>query len=140
MKHGSHENLGYLLTRASFVWNQHLMKLLRAKGFLDQKPSFGAVFIPIFDKDGLSVTEIAKLSKITKQTTSIYIRELEGLGYIRKEQDKKDTRSLKVYLTTKGKKLKLAAHASVKQANDEFRKHLDATEFKQLHSYLRKCI
>ena len=140
MKHSSHENLGYLLTRASWTWNQRLIELFRSKGFHDQKPSFGAIFIPLFDNDGLSVKEIAKLSKFTKQTASIYIRELEGLGYVKKKQDKVDKRSVLIFLTPKGKKLRLIANTCVAQVNAEFRKNLDPTEFRQLLVFLRKCI
>ena len=116
------------------------MEMFRSKGFPDQKPSFGAVFIPLFDNDGLSVKEIAKLSKLTKQTASIYIRELEGLGYVKKKQDKADKRSVLVFLTPMGKKLKLIANICVNQVNAEFRKNLDPTEFRQLLVFLRKCI
>jgi len=116
------------------------MELFRSKGFHDQKPSFGAIFIPLFDNDGLSVKEIAKLSKFTKQTASIYIRELEGLGYVKKKQDKVDKRSVLIFLTPKGKKLRLIANTCVAQVNAEFRKNLDPTEFRQLLVFLRKCI
>lgn len=140
MKHGSHENLGYLLTRASSAWNQRLMELFRSKGFHDQKPSFGGIFVPLFDNDGLSVKEIAKLSKLTKQTTSIYVRELESLGYIKKKQNRTDKRSVKIFLTPKGKELKSIADICVRQVNTEFRKLLDAAEFRQLLVFLFKII
>ena len=138
MKHGSQENLGFLLTRVSSAWNQRLMELFRSHGFHDQKPSFGAIFIPLFDNDRLSVTEIAKFSKLTKQTTSIYIRELESLGYIKKKQDVIDKRSLKISLTPKGKKLRLIADKCVSQVNTEFRERLNVTELKHLLDILRK--
>lgn len=140
MKHGSHENLGYLLTRASSAWNQRLMELLRSKGFHDQKPSFGAVFIPLFDNDGVNVNKIAKLSKLTKQTTSSYVQELESLGYIKKKRDKTDKRSVLIFLTPRGKKLRLIANICVAQVNAEFRKKLDSVEFLQLLVFLKKCI
>lgn len=116
------------------------MELFRSKGFDDQKPSFGAVFIPLFDNDGLNVKMIAKLSKLTKQTTSIYVRELESLGYIKKQQNKTDKRSVRIFLTPKGKKLRLTANICVAQVNAEFRKKIDSAEFGQLLVYLRKCI
>lgn len=140
MKHGSRENLGYLLTRASSMWNQRLMELFRSEGFHDQKPSLGAIFIPLFDKDGLTITEIARFSKLTKQTTSIYVHELEKLGYIKKKQDLADKRKAKIFLTSHGRKLKAIADTLVIQVNSEFRKRLSALEFEQLLKILRKYV
>ena len=140
MKHGSEQNLGYLLTQASNIWNRRLMEIFRAKGYDDLKPSFGAVFIPLFDKDKQSITDIMNFSKLTKQTMSIYVGELGKKGYINTNQDNIDKRRIIVSLTTKGKKLKSVANRAVKQVNDEFRKQLNTLEFKHFLRALEKII
>lgn len=140
MKHGSAQNLGYLLIQASNIWNRRLMEIFRAKGYADLKPSFGAVFIPLFDKDKQSITDIMDFSKLTKQTVSIYVGELRKKRYISTRQDHIDKRRVLVSLTTKGKKLKSVANSAVKQVNDEFRKHLNILEFKHFLQALEKII
>lgn len=114
------------------------MELFRFGGFRDQKPSFGAVFIPLFDTDGLSITEMIRSSKITKQTASIYVRELEKLGYIKKKQNAADKRTVNIFLTPKGKKLKSAADTFVAQVNAECKIRLGAADFKRLLHILKK--
>lgn len=116
------------------------MELFRSRGFRDQKPSFGVIFIPLFDTDGLSITEMLQSSKITKQTASIYVRELEKLGYIKKKRNAADKRTINIFLTPKGKKLKSVADVSVAEVNDEFQNRLGTTEFKRLLKILRKYV
>lgn len=116
------------------------MELFRSKGYYDQKPSLGAVFIPLFDKDGLAITEIARLSKLTKQTASIYVHELETLRYIKRKRDLTDKRKTRIFLTSRGRKLKTVADTLVIQVNSEFRKRLSTLEFDQLLKILRKYV
>lgn len=77
-------------------------------------------------------------SKITKQTASIYVRELEKLGYIKKKQNATDKRTVNIFLTPKGKELKSVADVSVAKVNDEFRNRLGDAEFKRLLHILKK--
>lgn len=140
MKHASAKNIGYLITKCSHVWNQELMQGLRQEGFLDQKPSFGAVFIPLFDNSNQSTADIIRFSGLTKQTISIYLKELEKLGYISRKKDESDKRRIIVILTNKGKKLKKAAKKSVLSANNTFLERLGKKDFRHLTDLLLKCL
>jgi DNA-binding MarR family transcriptional regulator len=132
MKHGSRLNLGFLLNRAAALWDRRLMEQFKEKGVLDMKPSFGSVFIPLFDKDGISAKEMAEFSKLTKQTLSTYIKELEARKYISRRKDKNDGRFEKIFLTKKGKKLQRAANEAVKKVNLHFQSKISKKKTDEL--------
>ncbi len=139
-EHRSTSNLGYLLTMVSRAWNRRLMKAFEEEGYDDQKPSYGAIFIPLFHKDGLAITEIIELSQISKQTASTYIKELSEKGYIEIRDHPEDRRFSLVYLTPKGKLLRKTADRVVSRVNREFLQTLRRDEGELLLSVLRRWI
>ena len=138
MKYASSQNLGYLLIKTSRAWNQRLMEIFKSKGYVDLKPSFGAVFIPLFDKDNQNVADIMNFSNLSKQSMTVYINELKGRGYIETRLNPDDRRFVRVLLTPKRKVLKAVADGVVKQVNSEFSQQLRASEFKELLQILNK--
>jgi DNA-binding MarR family transcriptional regulator len=140
MKHGNKDNLGFLLTRAASLWDSLLMQQFKSNGILDMKPSFGSVFIPLFDQDGISAKEISLFSKLTKQTLSAYINNLEKLGYIQRRTNKLDKRSENIYLTVKGKKLQKIANEAVINVNTIFSSKISRAEMNNLRIILDKLL
>jgi DNA-binding MarR family transcriptional regulator len=138
MKYASSQNLGYLLIKTSRAWNQRLMEIFKSKGYDDLKPSFGAVFIPLFDKDNQNIADIMNFSNLSKQSMTVYINELKGRGYIETQHNPDDRRFVRVLLTPKGKVLKTVADGVVKQVNYEFSQQLCASQFKELLQILNK--
>src|SRR2546428_1467905 len=70
-------NLGYLLAKASQRWNELLYDRFRARGWADVRPSFGSVLLPLFEEDGLRMGELARRSRLSKQTMTTLVRLLE---------------------------------------------------------------
>jgi len=140
MKHESQKNIGYLITKCSHIWNQELISEFKKFWFYDQKPSFWAILIPLFDKWYQSIGDIIEFSWLTKQTISIYQKELEALWYITKEKDEKDKRKLIIILTKKWEELKKIAEKAAINANKIFFNKLWNKDFKVLTKLLVKCI
>ena len=55
--------------------------------------------------EGITISELLKKLKITKQSLNRVIKDLNKINAIKFEKDKKDTRLKHVYLNDKGKKL-----------------------------------
>lgn len=140
MKHGNKTNLGFLLNKSASLWDAELMRQFRKFGISDMKPSFGAVFIPLFDADGISAKDISVFSRLTKQTLSTYINQLEKLGYICRENNESDARFENIFLTAKGRKLQVIANKVVKNVNALFRSKISKSETESLTQILLKLI
>jgi len=56
-------------------------------------------------EDGLTQLDIAKKARMSAPTISIALRNMETDGFVRREQDEKDMRQTRVFLTEKGRDL-----------------------------------
>jgi DNA-binding MarR family transcriptional regulator len=103
------DNLGFLLAKAMQRWNEMLRDGFAQNGFPQVRPSFGSVMIPLFEEDGLRVGELARRSRLTKQTMTTMVRAVEAAGLVRQRSDKRDRRATRVWLTAEARRFQPAA-------------------------------
>ena len=139
MKQNTKKSLGYALSQITRIWNQRFMEILRSKGYYNLKPSFCAVFFPLFENDGQSAAELARATKMTKQTMSIYVKELRQRGYIKLVTNEHDKRSYCIFLTAKGSMLRTVFETTNATLSKEVCKQLSGKESLQLSDLLEKC-
>lgn len=131
--------LGYTLSRINRIWNQKFIHILNKKGYYNLKPSFFTIFIPLFENDGQSAAEITRSSNITKQTVSIYARELQTKGYVKYTKDTHDKRIQRLFLTAKGAMLQKVFDDASREISKKVCKQLNDKEILLLISLLQKC-
>jgi DNA-binding MarR family transcriptional regulator len=107
--HATRENLGYLLAKASQRWNELLAEGFAEEGFPEVRPSYGSVLIPLFEEDGLRMGEIARRSRLTKQTITTLVRLCERDGLVERRPDPEDGRATIVSLTPHARRFEPAA-------------------------------
>lgn len=87
-------------TASSFIEQE-----LHRYGYEDLAPCHGDIFICLYAQDGRTISDLAVHAHRTKATVSVLVNRLLRLGYVEKQVDTKDARSVKVYLTAKGRAL-----------------------------------
>jgi DNA-binding MarR family transcriptional regulator len=102
-------NLGFLLAKASQRWNDLLAEAFRRQGHGDVRPSYGSVLVPLFEDDGLRMTELAARAHLAKQTMTTMVRLVEEAGLVRRRPDPEDARATRVHLTARGKRFQPVA-------------------------------
>lgn len=107
------DNLGYLLAKASQRWNELLYDRFVREGYADVRPSYGSVLVPLFEEDGLRMGELARRSRVAKQTMTTLVRLTERDGLVRRERDPLDGRASRVYLTQRSRAFRPVAEAVV---------------------------
>ena len=132
--------LGYSLAQITRIWNQRFIEKLRVQGYYNLKPSFCSVFVPLFENDGQSAAELARATRITKQTIGIYVGELQQRGYIKFVPDDKDKRIRRIFLTAKGSMLRNVFESANTAIGKEICSHLQGAESAQLSLLLGKCL
>jgi DNA-binding MarR family transcriptional regulator len=116
--HGDTDNLGFLLAKASQRWNELLAEAFKTSGFDDVRPSYGSVLLPLFERDGLKMGEIAARARLSKQTMTTLVRLCERDGLVSRTSDPADARAWRVHLTERARRFRPVA--------DEVLRELDA--------------
>ena len=100
---GTRTDLGYLLAKASQRWNELLADAFGEAGYGEVRPSYGSVLVPLFEEDGLRMSELAARSRLAKQTMTTMVRLVERAGLVQRRPDPDDGRATRVYLTKRGR-------------------------------------
>ncbi len=96
--------LGSLLRLASQFMSEKFSRWIESSGFEGVQPSHSAAIQPLWEMpDGARITTLARASRITKQSMSTLISELEGAGYVERIKDPDDARATRVRLTERGR-------------------------------------
>ncbi|MGE5408492.1 MAG: MarR family winged helix-turn-helix transcriptional regulator [Syntrophothermus sp.] len=76
---------------------------LEAAGYGDVRPTHGCVFRFVHE-DGLRLTDLANLARMTKQSVGEIVDDLVELGYVERVPDPDDRRAKLIRLTGKGER------------------------------------
>jgi len=106
---GNRSDIGYLLAKASQHWNELLAEAFRLQGHGDVRPSYGSVLVPLFEQDGLRMSELAARSRLAKQTMTTMVRLVERAGLVQRRPDPDDARATRVELTARGRRFRPVA-------------------------------
>ena len=129
-------NTGAYLRILSDELRFNMEEQLKQRGFDDVSPSHGWIFHNT-KKEGSRITELAAIAKITKQSMSALVAQLEANGYVKKKMDPTDKRAWLLVLTAKGEKVKEAGHEINFQFEKKWEQKLGTKEYKQLRQLLK---
>jgi DNA-binding MarR family transcriptional regulator len=107
------DDLGFLLAKATQRWNELLQERFRAAGWAEVRPSYGSILVPLFEEDGLRMGELARRSRLSKQTMTTMVRLLERDGLVRREPDHDDGRAFRIVLTAKARRFEPVAEETL---------------------------
>jgi DNA-binding MarR family transcriptional regulator len=102
-------DVGFLLAQASRRFNERLVERLTARGFGEVRASYGSVLVPLFERDGLRVGDLAAASRLSKQAMTGLLARCEADGLVERERSPLDGRAFDVRLTARGRALRAAA-------------------------------
>jgi DNA-binding MarR family transcriptional regulator len=112
---------------------QELMKATIARGHAGLKMSHGQV-LPHIGPEGGRIHAIARLHDVSRQAISATSRDLEALGYVRREPDPRDRRGVVLRLTTRGTRLIRDSLQALDGLGRQFRRVLGAKRLEQLEA------
>ena len=110
---------------------QELRQRTRALGHGDLQLSHARAIALIGDGE-MSVSEMARVQGVSRQATGVTVRNLESLGYVRREDDESDARAIRVRLAERGEALVLDTVDALDTLEAEFRQTLGARRFADL--------
>ena len=132
-------NLRILLFRATRIINARVTEELQRRGYADVRAGHGTLLANL-DFAGNSVTEIADRAQISTQAAGKLALELEELGYITREADRRDKRALTLRFTAAGRRLVRATVEVVDEIEAEVARGIGAGRFEAALAGLHEIV
>ncbi len=131
--------LGLLLRLVHQHYAQDIEAALREAGFEDLRPAHANVF-PFVPPEGITVSELADLARVRKQTMAQAVDELERMGYVERLPNPRDRRSRLVCLTERGAAVKPVTHAAAERVEERWAELTSPGELEALRASLLRLL
>ena len=132
------DNLGFLLAKATQRWNEILAGRFAKAGFGHIRPSYGSLLVPLFEEDGLRLGELAKRSRLSKQTMTTMVRLIEREKLVRCRADPEDGRAKRVYLSEAAQRFRPVAQRVLAEIDKLVRDDSTPTEIEIVRTWLKR--
>jgi DNA-binding MarR family transcriptional regulator len=127
--------IGLLLRLVYQHYAQNIDAALREAGFGDIRPAHANVF-PFVPPEGITVSELAELASVRKQTMAEAVEQLERMGYVERRPNPHDRRSRLVFLTARGSSVKPVTHATAARVEQRWAELTSPEELEELRASL----
>jgi DNA-binding MarR family transcriptional regulator len=134
-----HPLIGLLLRLAYQHYAQDIDTALREAGFGDIRPGAANVF-PFVPPDGITVSRLAELARVRKQSMAQAVDQLERTGYVERRPNPRDHRSQLVFLTQRGQSVPPVTHAAAEQVEERWAGLTSPAEFGALRASLLRLL
>ncbi len=112
---------------------------LREAGFGDIRPAAANVF-PFVPAEGITVSELAELAQVRKQTMTQAVDQLERTGYVERRPNPRDRRSRLVILTHRGASVPPVTHAAAARVEQHWARLTSPEELEALRASLLRLL
>jgi len=131
--------IGLLLRLLYQHYSQDIDVALREAGFDDIRPPHANVF-PFVPPEGITVSGLAQLARVRKQTMAEAVNDLERLGYVERRPNPNDRRSRLVFLTERGASVRPVTHAAAERVEQQWAQLTSPEELEELRSALLRLL
>ena len=127
--------IGLLLRLVYQHYAQDIDAALRQAGFGDIRPGAANVF-PFVPAEGITVSRLAELARVRKQSMAQAVDQLERTGYVERRPNPRDHRSRLVFLTERGAGVPPVTHAAALRVEERWAQLIGPAEFETLRASL----
>ena len=131
--------IGLLLRLVYQHYAQDIDAALREAGFGDIRPAAANVF-PFVPPEGSTVSQLAELAQVRKQSMAQAVSQLEQSGYVERRPNPRDHRSQLVFLTERGAAVPPVTHAAAERVERRWAQLTSPAEFEALRAALRRLL
>jgi DNA-binding MarR family transcriptional regulator len=135
----SHPLIGLLLRLLYQHYSQDVDAALRDAGFGDVRPAHANVF-PFVPPEGITVSALAELARMRKQSMAEAVEQLERMGYVARRPNPQDRRSRLVFLTRRGEAVRPVTHATAARVEERWSELTSPEELEELRAMLLRLL
>lgn len=133
-------DLGVLLSQGAERWLQRLVEGCHAAGFPDVTGTTCQVLWPLFEEDGLPISEIGARAGLAKSSMTTIVKGLVEDGLVRLDRDPSDHRVKRLYLTPRARELERVLTDRVTRLRHRVTATLGIQGQRQLHVTLQRLL
>lgn len=137
---GDRSELGDLLARGAERWRLRLVEGCGAAGFPGVTATTCQVLWPLFEQDGLPISELGQRAGLAKSSMTTIVRSLERDGLVRVETDAADQRVKRLRLTPRARELERVLTDGVTRLRHRVTATLGPQGQQQLHRTLQRIL
>jgi DNA-binding MarR family transcriptional regulator len=131
--------IGLLLRLVYQHYAQSVDAALREAGFDDIRPGAANVF-PFVPPEGITVSRLAELARVRKQSMAQAVDQLERTGYVERRPNPRDHRSRLVFVTDRGASVPPVTHAAAARVEEHWAQLTSPAEFEALRESLIRLL
>jgi DNA-binding MarR family transcriptional regulator len=131
---------GFLIAKIHQITNRIFKQMLKEYGIKELNPGQGRILFALWQKDGVPIHELSKITQLTKSTLTTMLERLESAGFLRRDSDEADKRIIIVNLSEKSKNLQNKYVGVSKKMTELFYRNLTEKEIDQFEEYLRRIL
>jgi DNA-binding MarR family transcriptional regulator len=131
--------IGLLLRLVYQHYAQDIEAALGDAGFDDIRPAAANVF-PFVPPEGITVSGLADLARVRKQTMAQAVDQLERTGYVERRPNPRDRRSRLVFLTERGASVRPVTHAAAARVEERWAELTSPEELEALRASLLRLL
>lgn len=131
--------IGLLLRLAYQHYSHDIEAALSEAGFGDIRPSAANVF-PFVPPEGITVSRLAELARVRKQSMAQAVDQLERSGYVERRPNPDDQRSQLVFLTARGASVPVVTHAAADRVERRWAELIGPAELETLRGGLQRLL
>lgn len=133
-------NTIFLISKIRENANKFILADLAQHGITNLAPSHGDILACLYQKERVTMKEIADAIHRTKPTVTVLVNKLAELGLVRKTQAAEDSRVIYAELTCKGKELQKIFEKISEDLMQQVFRDMTQEEIKKLESSLQKIL
>jgi len=137
---GDRTHLGSLLAEGAERWRGRLVEACRQAGFAGVTPTTCQVLWPLFEEDGLPISEVGQRAGLAKSSMTTIVRGLAREGLVRLETDRGDQRVKRLWLTPRARELERVLGDGVTRLRHRVTATLGIQGQQQLHQNLVRLL
>jgi DNA-binding MarR family transcriptional regulator len=126
------------ISRTRAAVNDFLSEELARAGLAGLCPSHGDILSALFKEDGQAMGDLARAIRRKKNTATVLVSKLEGLGYVEAVRDAADGRRVLIRLTAAGRALKEPFSRISRRLHDKALKGIEEDRLEGLLSLLER--
>ena len=136
----SFDNTGFLLAKAAQRWNELLAAAFTHEGFADVRPAHGSVLLPLFAEDNQRIGALTRHARVSKQTMTSMLGQLERASIIERAPDPSDGRATNIRLAPRGHAFRRVAERVLAELDTRVAVAVTASALAITHDTLKELI
>lgn len=131
--------MGRLMWRLKRYMHEFIEPRLENSGFPDFQMSYLSVLSNLNEK-GVTTTELARRTGVTKQAMSKVVKVLEQQGYVQIQAHEKDARSSVIFLNQRGMELLTCIYHAMNELKRKFAQVIGEEELEHLSNTMHRLV